>query len=236
MRARDLRRARRLLAGAHRRRPRVRFGHVAHRRRRDAPRRAELGGRRLFAIEAIAGGKSARSSRPPGRRRAAGGRGRRGAARGARRARRTAEAVPRTRAVRRGESRALVELNQLRRRRRTTKTSASAKRTTTGPSPGERAPPTTQPHPPLPPALTMSPPAPDAAMSFGMHAPATHVPLPSEQAVPSAAFAGAGHTPELPVQLAPRLHGPVGARHCVLAATNMHEAEQQEPGVPFAPG
>ena len=81
----------------------------------------------------------------------------------------------------------------------------------------------------------MSPPAPGAAMSLGTHAPATQVPLPLEQAVPSAAFAGAGHSLELPVHI-DACRQSAALAHSAVDGLNVHEAEQQEPGVPFAPG
>src|SRR5207247_10799139 len=58
--------------------------------------------------------------------------------------------------------------------------------------------------------------------------------LPSSvQAVPAALTASAGHVALEPVQLSARSHSLAAARQAVPLVTKRHEAEQQEPAVPF---
>ncbi len=58
--------------------------------------------------------------------------------------------------------------------------------------------------------------------------------LPSSvQAVPAALTASAGHVALEPVQLSARSHSFAAARQTVVLGAKRHEAEQQEPAVPF---
>src|SRR5207247_3121805 len=59
--------------------------------------------------------------------------------------------------------------------------------------------------------------------------------LPSSvQAVPAALPASAGQVSLVPVQLSARSHSFTAARQTVPLVTKRHDAEQQEPAVPFA--